>query len=176
MSELIPIGIDLGSLHARVAIGNVSHSKSNTAAATDDNTKQIVDTKPLPDVISNAQGSRYTLALVGIDTDNNNNGTTGVIEEEKKGEESGTESSTRRHIFGEAARRTLAREKKAPISKDPSSLVRELVRSTSSVGADGKEEDEAYERGMNIGKYRDFAYDVYFKSFILLGKIYKEEG
>ena len=149
MSELIPIGIDLGSLHARVAIGNVSHSKSNTAAATDDDTKQIVDTKPLPDVISNAQGSRYTLALVGIDTDNNNNGSTAVIEEEKKGEESGTESSTRRHIFGEAARRALAREKKAPISKDPSSLVRELVRSTSSVGADGKEEDEGMKEKAN---------------------------
>ena len=149
MSELIPIGIDVGSLHARVAIGNVSHSKSNTAVAADDNTKQIVDTKPLPDVISNAQGSRYTLALVGIDTDNNNNIST-VIEEEKKGEESGTESSTARHIFGEAARRALAREKKAPISKDPSSLVRELVRSTSSVGADdGKEEDDVMKEKAN---------------------------
>ena len=38
------------------------------------------------------------------------------------------------------------------------------------------EEDEAAIRGMNIGKYREYAYDVYFKSFIILGKIYKEQG
>jgi len=39
-----------------------------------------------------------------------------------------------RHIFGDAARRVLAREKKPTISKDPSSMVRELVKSSSSVG------------------------------------------
>ena len=59
--ELIPIGIDLGSLHARVAKGNVSHHNVPSTGNKD------TDTRPLPNVISNAQGSRYTLALVGSD-------------------------------------------------------------------------------------------------------------
>lgn len=96
----MPIGIDLGSLHARIAIGSLTQ---------------------VPDVISNAQGSRYTLALVGDDTDADSNTTNG---------------QEARHIFGEAARRALAREKKPTITKDPSSLVRELVKSTSSVVVD----------------------------------------
>mmetsp|Transcript_32635 Transcript_32635/g.55562 ORF Transcript_32635/g.55562 Transcript_32635/m.55562 type:complete len:567 (+) Transcript_32635:122-1822(+) len=111
-TDLIPIGIDLGSLHARVAIGNLNHSTP---------TDGLVDTRPLPNIISNAQGSRYTVALVGTDKAN--------AEEDGKTEET-------RHIFGEAARRALAREKKPTISKDPSSMVRELVRSSSSVVKD----------------------------------------
>ena len=121
MSEYIPIGIDLGSLHARVAIGSVSSSK----------TANTTDTQPLPDVISNAQGSRYTLALVCDDIDADTNVTNG---------------QEARHIFGEAARRALAREKKPPISKDTSSLVRELVRSSSS--AADKDDTEATNKGL----------------------------
>lgn len=128
MDEYIPIGIDLGSLHARVAIGSVSKSSSKTSNTTD---AQIVDTQPLPDVISNAQGSRYTLALVCDDIDADTNTTNG---------------QEARHIFGEAARRALAREKKPPISKDPSSLVRELVRSSSS--AADKDDMEATNKGL----------------------------
>lgn len=109
MSELIPIGIDLGSLHSRVAIGSID-KKSTTSNG-------LVDTKPLPNVISNAQGSRYTLALVGTD-------------KVEGGDNDGEET---RHIFGDAARRALAREKKPTISKDPSSMVRQLVKSSSSV-------------------------------------------
>mmetsp|Transcript_22088 Transcript_22088/g.47413 ORF Transcript_22088/g.47413 Transcript_22088/m.47413 type:complete len:573 (+) Transcript_22088:136-1854(+) len=112
-TELIPLGIDLGSLHARVAIGNIDHSNVTVGGP--------VDTRPLPEIISNAQGSRYTLALVGTDQTN--------------AEPNGTTEETR-HIFGEAARRALAREKKPTISKDPSSMVRELVRSNSSVVKD----------------------------------------
>jgi len=121
MSDYIPIGIDLGSLHARVAIGSVSSSK----------TANTTDTQPLPDVISNAQGSRYTLALVCDDIDTDTNTTNG---------------QEARHIFGEAARRALAREKKPPISKDPSSLVQELVRSSSS--AADKDDMEATNKGL----------------------------
>jgi molecular chaperone DnaK (HSP70) len=130
MSEYIPIGIDLGSLHARVAIGSVSNTSSKAPNTTDAH-KTIVDTQPLPDVISNAQGSRYTLALVGDDIDADTNTTNG---------------QEARHIFGEAARRALAREKKPPISKDPSSLVRELVRSSSS--AADKDDIEATNKGL----------------------------
>ena len=108
-TELIPVGIDLGSLHARVAIGNLTQKKNSGVG--------LVDTVPLPDIISNAQGSRYTLALVGLDSAEADAGET-------------------RHIFGEAARRALARENKPPISKDPSSTVRELVRSASSISED----------------------------------------
>mmetsp|Transcript_4851 Transcript_4851/g.10727 ORF Transcript_4851/g.10727 Transcript_4851/m.10727 type:complete len:547 (-) Transcript_4851:1189-2829(-) len=118
LEDLIPIGIDLGSLHARVAIGNLSHHNIPTQA-------NLVDTRPLPNVISNAQGSRYTLALVGIDKD----------------ADAAVESS--RHVFGEAARRALARDKKPTISKDASSMVRELVRSSSSAGGDDEKDQNA---------------------------------
>ncbi|KAL7511903.1 hypothetical protein ACHAXN_009116 [Cyclotella atomus] len=111
--ELIPIGIDLGSLHARVAIGNIAHQKLPS--------KGSVDTRPLPNVISNAQGSRFTLALVGID----------------KSLDDGAEE---RHVFGEAARRALARDKKPSISKDPSSMIRELIKSSSSMADSGDDE------------------------------------
>lgn len=121
-TELIPVGIDLGSLHARVAIGNLTQKKTSGEG--------LVDTLPLPDVISNAQGSRYTLALVGLDNVEADAGET-------------------RHIFGEAARRALARENKPPISKDPSSTVRELVRSGSSIS----EEEVAAEKTANAAAF-----------------------
>ena len=108
--ELIPIGIDLGSLHARVAIGNIVHHKLPSKGVT-------IDSRPLPNVISNAQGSRFTLALVGVDKSHT---------DDDAGEEE-------RHIFGEAARRALARDKKPPISKDPSSMIRQLIQSSSSL-------------------------------------------
>jgi len=111
MSDFIPIGIDIGSIHARVAIGNLTLQNNSLDG--------IVDTQPLPDIISNAQGSRYTLALVGTDN----------AEADGKPEET-------RHLFGEAARRALAREKKATISKDPSSMVRELIRAEGDDAAD----------------------------------------
>lgn len=122
-TDLIPVGIDLGSLHARVAIGNLTQ-KSNSGDG-------LADTVPLPDIISNAQGSRYTLALVGLDN------AEAVADET-------------RHIFGEAARRMLARENKPPISKDPSSTVRELVRSASSIS---DEEVVAAEKTANAAAF-----------------------
>ncbi|KAL7495343.1 hypothetical protein ACHAWT_004108 [Skeletonema menzelii] len=132
--ELIPIGIDLGSLHARVAIGNVSYQNVPSTGNT--------DTRPLPNVISNAQGSRYTLALVGSD--------------KISGEEDN--NSDVRHIFGEAARRALAREKKPTISKDPSSMVRELVKSSSSV--DGGDDNKSSAAAAFFGHLADLACDA----------------
>jgi heat shock protein 1/8 len=134
--ELIPIGIDLGSLHARVAIGNVSHHNVPSTGNKD------TDTRPLPNVISNAQGSRYTLALVGSD--------------KMSGEEDN--DSEVRHIFGEAARRALAREKKPTISKDPSSMVRELVKSSSSV--DGGDDNKSSAAAAFFGHLADLACDA----------------
>ena len=117
--ELIPIGIDLGSLHARVAIGNVAHHKLPQKGG-------LLDTRPLPNVISNAQGSRFTLALVGID-------------KSQASEEGTAPSEEDRHVFGEAARRALARDKKPTISKDSSSMIRQLIKSGSSM--DGSNEE-----------------------------------
>ena len=108
--EFIPIGIDLGSLHARVAIGSIAHHKLPSKGT-------VVDTRPLPNVISNAQGSRFTLALVGVDKSHTDDGS----------------SEEERLVFGDAARRALARDKKPTISKDPSSMIRELIKSSSSV-------------------------------------------
>lgn len=134
--ELIPIGIDLGSLHARVAIGNVSHHKAPS--------KGTEDTRPLPNVISNAQGSRYTLALVGSDK---------ISTDEDAGS-----SDDVRHIFGEAARRALARAKKPTISKDSSSLVRELVKSSSSI--DGGDENKSSAAAAFFAHLADLACDA----------------
>lgn len=134
--ELIPIGIDLGSLHARVAIGNVSHHKAPSNGTE--------DTRPLPNVISNAQGSRYTLALVGSDK---------ISTDEDDGS-----SDDVRHIFGEAARRALARAKKPTISKDPSSLVRELVKSSSSI--DGGDESKSSAAAAFFAHLADLACDA----------------
>jgi hypothetical protein len=47
-----------------------------------------------------------------------------------------------RHVFGEAARRALARDKKPTISKDPSSMIRELIRTSSSVAENGNDVDD----------------------------------
>ncbi|KAL7520451.1 hypothetical protein ACHAWX_005170 [Stephanocyclus meneghinianus] len=127
--ELIPIGIDLGSLHARVAIGNLAHHKLPSPG--------LVDTRPLPNVISNAQGSRFTLALVGVDKAN--------------ADETPAETEER-HVFGEAARRALARDKKPTISKDPSSMVRELVKSSSSIQPNGSDVD-ADEKSKNAAAF-----------------------
>ena len=106
-TELVPVGIDLGSLHARVAIGDA----------------------PNINIISNAQGARHTLALVGTDYN---------------ADDDGRPDGKNNYIFGDAARRALARDKKPTISKDPSSMVRELVRSSSSVVEDdGASAEEA---------------------------------
>merc|ERR1719343_1947798 len=106
MSDLIPIGIDLGSLHARLAIGTLTENSSGGG-------NDLTDTVTLPSIISNAQGSRFTLALVGDDGDGN--------------------EGASRYIFGDAARRALLREKKPTIYKEPTNLVRELVKSNSSL-------------------------------------------
>ena len=135
--ELIPIGIDIGSLHARVAIGNLNHNNATS-------TEGLADTRKLPDIISNKQGDRYTLALVGIDNAGENNG-----------EET-------RHVFGEAARRALARDKKPTISKDPSSMVRQLVRSGSAVvnGEAQESKEETAKASAFFGHLAELACDA----------------
>lgn len=135
--ELIPIGIDLGSLHARVAIGNVSlHAAPSSCTE---------DTQLLPNVISNAQGSRYTLALVGFDK------ASAEEEEDRNPDEV-------RHVFGEAARRALARDKKQTISKDPSFMVRELVKSSSFI--DGGEDNKSSAAAAFFAHLADLACDA----------------
>lgn len=119
--ECVPVGIDLGFLHARVAIGNVSHAQRSSASSEGPTPSASADALiiedvriPLPEVVSNASGSRYTLALVGTD------------QQPDCGEDGGDNKSGG-HVFGDAARRALARDKKPTVSKDPSSLVRQLT-------------------------------------------------
>lgn len=91
-SPLIPVGIDLGSLHARVAIGEPIEKRSGKAGGN--------STTNLPNVIANAQGSRYTVALA-------------VQEQHAEGESTPSGSNpTSSFVFGEAARRHLTRDKK----------------------------------------------------------------
>lgn len=85
---LIPVGIDLGSLHARVSIGEPI-AKGDTAAA------------QLPTIISNSQGSRFTVALSTL---------------EEVGEETKAKDGDHAYVFGEAARRHLAR-RKTPVAQ-----------------------------------------------------------
>jgi len=85
-AKLIPVGIDLGSLHARVAIGDPITLESEAK-----NKEKI----SIPNVIANAQGSRFTVAL--------------SVEEQTQ---DGGNHTNKSFIFGEAARRHLSREKK----------------------------------------------------------------
>ncbi|KAK1744972.1 ferrochelatase [Skeletonema marinoi] len=87
--------------------------------------------------------SRYTLALVGSD---------------KMSGEDDNNSDAVRHIFGEAARRALARDKKPTISKDPSSMVQELVKSSSSV--DGGDNNKSSAAAAFFGHLADLACDA----------------
>ena len=149
--DLIPIGIDLGSLHARVAIGSLNHHNAPSEG--------LVDTRPLPNIISNAQGSRYTLALVGTDKS-----TAGMDDGAITNGVAVVEEEETRHVFGEAARRALARDKKPTISNDPSSMVRELVRSNSSVvgstDEDESEEEKARAAAAFFGHLAELACDA----------------
>ena len=131
MSDLIPIGIDLGSLHARLAIGTLTENSSGGG-------NDLTDTVTLPSIISNAQGSRFTLALVGDDGDGN--------------------EGASRYIFGDAARRALLREKKPTIYKEPTNLVRELVKSNSSL--EGRDEEKSKRSSAFFSHLADLACDA----------------
>lgn len=131
MCDLIPIGIDLGSLHARLAVGTPTENASGGG-------NDLTDTVTLPSIISNAQGSRFTLALVGDDGD-------------------GNEGSSR-YIFGDAARRALVREKKPTIYKEPTNLVRELVNSNSSL--EERDEEKSNRSSAFFSHLADLACDA----------------
>jgi len=105
---LIPVGIDLGSLHARVSVGDPmirSRISSREASASSSALSE-------PAIISNAQGSRFTLCLSVL-------------------EETHSESSSSSYVFGEAARRQLSRQKQ---SQEPC-LVRRLCHTNTEAAA-----------------------------------------
>ena len=95
MQPLIPVGIDLGSLHARVAVGEHIDVKN-----VDVGKKASVC---IPNIVSNAQGSRYTIALTAKDEQ--------PVEDISKTQAKPSNVACS-FIFGEAARRNLEREKK----------------------------------------------------------------
>lgn len=56
-------------------------------------------------------------------------------------------------------------------------LMKQCKKTLASEHPGGDVEDtEAFERGMSIPKYREFASDVYFKAFHLLRKVFKDQG
>jgi heat shock protein 1/8 len=101
---LIPVGMDLGSLYARVAVAEASGIQ----------------------VASNAQGSRYTLALCA------------------KGD-ADVEGAEPSFLFGEAARKSLVREKQSVANH----LVRKLLLESSKAGEEGEERVRAFWRHLS---------------------------
>lgn len=130
----VPVGIDLGSLHARLAVTDalqltdVSSAGTNSAAGSN---------LPEPRVVSNAQGSRYTLAASTLDV-------THPIDEfgDDNGGNSKSEVEQVQFIFGDAARKALTRNKR-PLGQ---SLVRQLsmlsICNSVDWTTDGEEEEE----------------------------------
>jgi len=90
--QLIPVGIDLGSLHARVSVGDPMIRSSSGTRKSDEASSLL--SSSVPAIISNAQGSRFTLCLSVL-------------------EENHAESPSSSYVFGEAARRQLSRKKQA---------------------------------------------------------------
>lgn len=105
IQPLIPVGIDLGSLHARVAIGEPMDRNSSS-----DKKKSVTQ---LPSIISNAQGSRFTIAL-------------STPEDSSSSAETDDDGGKTKYVIGDAARRQLARAKK-PMEEY---LVRHSMEST----------------------------------------------
>jgi heat shock protein 1/8 len=101
---LIPVGMDLGSLYARVAVAEPSGIQ----------------------VASNAQGSRYTLALCVP-------------------QKSDADAAEPSFLFGEAARKSLVREKQSVTNH----LVRKLLLESSKAGEEGEERVRAFWRHLS---------------------------
>ena len=87
----VPVGIDLGSLHARLAVTDALHltDVSSGASGGGSSAQQGL---PEPRVVSNAQGARYTLAASTLDVthppiDEYDNGSNGNAQNEEPQEE-----------------------------------------------------------------------------------------
>ena len=110
---VVPMGIDLGSLNARIAVTDPPHPPRDGGGGAGEEGRPPVP--PEARVVSNAQGSRHTLAL--------------AIPEEGEGMMGGDP----RFVFGEAARRALTRSRR-PLDE---ALVRALCALSIS-GSGGK--------------------------------------
>lgn len=126
---LVPVGVDLGSLHARVAAGEAVDPFAAAAPKGAVGGGDATTLPPLPGVVRNAQGGRYTLAASAAEFRADHGGDD-AVENGKKDE--GGEGEN--FVFGEAARQSLQRARKP--------LERSLVRHMSSVGLDDDDDDE----------------------------------
>ena len=129
----VPVGIDLGSLHARLAVTDALQLTDVTNSAAGHSGSNL----PEPRVVSNAQGSRYTLAASTLDV-------THPIDEygDDNGGNKPDEVEQVQFIFGDAARKALTRNKR-PLGQ---SLVRQLsmlsICNSVDWTTDGEEEEE----------------------------------
>ena len=108
---VVPMGIDLGSLNARIAVTDPPHPPRDGGGGAGEEGRPV---PPEARVVSNAQGSRHTLAL--------------AIPEEGEGMGGGP-----KFVFGDAARRALTRSRR-PLDE---ALVRALCALSIS-GSGGK--------------------------------------
>ena len=120
----VPVGIDLGSLHARLAVTDALHlTDVSSGTSGGGSSAQQGGNLPEPRVVSNAQGARYTLAASTLDVTHppideysgDGNGSNGNAQNEEPQQEV-------QFIFGDAARKALTRQKQ-PLGQ---SLVRQL--------------------------------------------------
>lgn len=106
--QLLPVGIDLGSYYARIAIiPNITASSSQTDLSAAKNDKQ----KIVPNILANPQtGLRYTLALSTVEDSD-----TTATPEPKNNNKNGSITNKKDHyifghyIFGDIAHRHLSR-------------------------------------------------------------------
>lgn len=130
----VPVGIDLGSLHARLAVTDALQLTDVTNSAAGHSGSKAL---PEPRVVSNAQGSRYTLAASTLDV-------THPIDEygDDNGGNKQDEVEQVQFIFGDAARKALTRNKR-PLGQ---SLVRQLsmlsICNSVDWTTDGEEEED----------------------------------
>ena len=131
----VPVGIDLGSLHARLAVTDALPLSDVSSASSPSSPASVSLPIPEPRVVSNAQGSRYTLAASTLDVSHppvideyGGSGSGGSGADENGNSNTGSNGNNRQQqpevqfIFGEAARKTLTRHKR-PLGQ---SLVRQL--------------------------------------------------
>lgn len=134
----IPVGIDLGSRNARLAI----RSKGQASAG----------------IVPNPLGQRYTLALSieepKAEADPMNDQ---FWDKPKKAISKQEETVEATHyIYGEAARRTLHRLKKALQPHFVMNLIKDASSHRSEVGSDAEEKDSADEIGMKLEAAKAF--------------------
>lgn len=109
----IPVGIDIGSLNARIAF---CESPVTAASASSANLSQLTSPPTPPSIVPNEIGERYTLALATEEPKSGNDPMNDEIWDldhgKKKNKKDSKKEEEVRYVYGEAARKVLQRLKK----------------------------------------------------------------